>query len=143
MTQLPDPEVQNSEGDEGRPKPSKATLAIGVVLLVGIAVSAVLLLSRGGDDPDSTASGVQEIVVPRGTAEKIKAGETVDVMPSLIEVKVGEDLVLTNDDTYTHVIGPQMVKAGESVTLNFGAPGSYQGYCEINADREYKIVVVA
>ncbi len=95
------------------------------------------LVACGSDSVPRTV----EIVVPAGTAERIAAGEEVEVMPSLLEMQVGDTLVVRNEDSEQQAVGPYVVDAGEEMRLTYGTPGRFEGTCDLSGDGRYVIVV--
>ena len=103
-------------------------------LLIAVLLLMVLPACGGGAD-------TFEIVVPAGTQERILAGEVIDVMPNRIELRVGDTLLIRNEDSVTQSVGPYMVAAGREMTLTYGSVGRYEGYCPLSADETYEIIV--
>jgi len=101
-------------------------------------VLAVLTLSACGGD--STARTI-EIVVPAGTQELLDAGEKVAVMPDRIELRVGDTLVLRNEDSVRQLVGPYLVDAEDERQFSWGSPGTFWGYCALSENYRYEIVV--
>ena len=83
-----------------------------------------------------------EVVVPAGTQDRLDAGETVDVMPARIELRVGDTLLLRNEDDVDQTVGPYFVAAGRILSLRYSVPGRYEGYCPLSGSDGYEIVVV-
>ena len=82
-----------------------------------------------------------EIVVPKGTNDRLKAREKVAVMPSKLEFTVGDYIRIRNEDVVRHSVGPYLVDAGEELFLRYGKAGTYEGYCPVTEDQRYLIVV--
>jgi hypothetical protein len=82
-----------------------------------------------------------EVVVPAGTQQRLDAGEAVVVMPSLIELRVGDTLLIRNDDDVDQTVGPYSVGAGAELSLTYGVAGRYEGYCPLSEGERYEIVV--
>lgn len=102
------------------------------------AVVAVLGLSAcGGGSEERTI----EIVVPAGTQELLDAGEKVAVMPDRIELRVGDTLVLRNEDSVRQLVGPYLVDAEDERQFSWGSPGTFWGYCALSENYRYEIVV--
>ena len=101
------------------------------------ALAAASLLACGDDPPPQTV----EIVVPAGTQERLFAGEEVVVMPARLELRVGDTLLIRNEDSVTQSVGPYLVQAGGEVRLTYGEPGTYEGYCPLSEGQRYEIVV--
>jgi hypothetical protein len=64
------------------------------------------------------SSSTIEITIPLGTAQHIAAGEVVDVLPSKLSLRIGDRLVLHNQDEAVHRIGPAFVPPGQSVSVS-------------------------
>jgi hypothetical protein len=74
---------------------------------------------------------VFEVVVPMGTFEKVMRGEFVDLLPSIIEVSVGDEFVVVNEDKVTHTIGPFSVRPGETLRHVWQTVDTIQGDCSV------------
>ena len=74
-----------------------------------------------------TRSATYEYVVPYGTSVRIDQGQVVDLMPRLLEVKVGESIRITNQDGRDYMIGPFFVTAGQSLAMRFTHDGRAVG----------------
>jgi hypothetical protein len=82
-----------------------------------------------------------EFVVPYGTSVRIDQGQVVDLMPRLLEVKVGESIRISNQDGRDYMIGPFYVTAGQSLAMRFTHPGELSGVCSMNPEGEFVIKV--
>jgi len=74
---------------------------------------------------------VFEVVVPMGTFEQVMRGEFVDLLPSIIEVSVGDEFVVVNEDKVTHTIGPFSVRPGETLRHVWQTVDTIQGECSV------------
>jgi hypothetical protein len=118
-------------------RPSVRRLAAAVV----IALSAITAVSCGSDGSSGDSPKVVEIIVPAGTQDKLNRGEIVDVMPALLEFRVGDTLRVRNDDSHVQYAGPYRVLPGEQFELEYGAPGRYGGQCDLSGNARYEIVI--
>lgn len=109
--------------------------------LLLVAAAALLAVALAGCGDEGREPTVQEIVVPRGTQERLVRGETVDVMPAVMEFAVGDSLRIRNDDVVDQEVGPYFVRAGEEFELTYGSAGTYEGVCPLSEGLTYKIVV--
>ena len=114
----------------GRPRRALSA-AIAVLVLVTTACGAT-------GTPDTT---VQEIVVPRGTMEKLEQGEEVAVMPTELRFEVGDSLRIRNEDVVAQAVGPYRVAAGDEFEITFGSPGRFEGVCPLAEGERYEIVI--
>ncbi|HRW39354.1 MAG: hypothetical protein KDB04_03810 [Acidimicrobiales bacterium] len=120
--------------------------ARGWAVPVLLAVAALVVLVGAGvviakvTAPDSSGETLT-FVVPEGTTEKLFFGETVDIMPSRVELDVGDTLVVRNDDTETMVVGPFTVRPGETLTQHFQRAQTLVGECSLSGSGTVEIVV--
>lgn len=82
-------------------------------------------------------------VVPYGTAVQLERGYTVDIMPTVLDVKVGESIRVVNRDNTTFAVGPFTVVAGGQVSMRFTHPGVLTGVCAVNKAGRFEIRVLA
>mgnify|MGYP003347398111 CR=1 FL=1 len=71
--------------------------------------------------------------MPYGTAVRIERGYKVNIMPTSLDVKVGESIRVVNQDNTTFAVGPFTVAAGHEVSMRFTNPGVLSGVCAVNA----------
>jgi hypothetical protein len=89
-------------------------LAFGLVAGTFInEASFVFLKSEAGRAPTRI-----ELVIPAGTAEKIARGEAEEAIPLNMVFVSGDTLVVKNDDFESHTLGPLLIPAGASASLN-------------------------
>lgn len=117
-----------------------SSVAVIVVSLGVFAVALGSVLTSCGDEPEPRTI---EFVIPAGTAERMAAGETVVVMPSRLEFKVGEKIRIRNEDSVKQSVGPYVVAAESEMLLQYGKEGTYEGYCPLSEGESYEIVVTA
>jgi hypothetical protein len=106
-------------------------------LVAVIALAVALTTAACGDD----SGQVHELVVPRGTQERLDRGETVVVMPTVLRFEVGDTLRIRNEDVVDQAVGPYLVRAGEQFELVYGSPGRYEGWCPLSLGERYEIVI--
>jgi hypothetical protein len=58
-----------------------------------------------------------ELVIPAGTAAQVAAGERVEALPDEMIFVVGDTLLVTNQDSAAHELGPLFVPAGQSASM--------------------------
>jgi len=63
------------------------------------------------------ATSTVEVTIPFGTAERVAAGEIVDVLPEQLSLRVGDQLFIRNQDDGVHRVGPAFVPPGESISI--------------------------
>jgi plastocyanin len=91
-------------------------------------------------DPDAVEADY-EYLIPAGTAERITAGETVEILPAQLAVHVGEVIRIVNDDSAGHFVGIFFVGPGETVTQRFASPGDFSGLCTIHPSGQITLTV--
>jgi plastocyanin len=128
-------------------------------VLVAVLFPAVLVVvlvtarSFGSGDDDSSAtvdisSAADEtefehdFVIPAGTGDRLDAGDTVDVVPGELTVRVGEAIRIVNDDARGHQVGVFYVGAGESLTQRFNSPGTLQDECDVHSSGAFTLIVL-
>lgn len=142
MTTPPEPTDGSTERSGVKPLTLLWALTSVVVLVAAIAV--LVAMNRDSptdDDVNSTGGKTLEIVVPAGTKARQDSGEKVVVMDDHIELNVGDQLEIRNEDVAPQTVGPYSVKPGEVTRVTYGFPGSYEGYCELSEGKRYEIVV--
>lgn len=96
------------------------------------------VIALAGDDDESRTFRYD---VPAGTGDRLERGEEVDLFPKRLEARVGDRLVIRNDDARTHQIGPFTVGAGETFSVTFSSAGTLRGLCTLHPSGETEIVV--
>lgn len=117
---------------------------LGKLLLIGAALTAIVVLFLVLLSPEEKKANEQggrthTFVVPAGTGERLDRGENVEIVPRTLEVKVGDSLVIRNEDSRTHTVGPVVVRAGETAEQNFTRPGVVEGECTVHPDDKFTI----
>jgi hypothetical protein len=122
-------------------------LAVTVLLLVAPATLA------GCGDTEPTRPGIAaqpeatppdvDFIVPYGTGDRIDAGESVELMPDDLTMRVGETIRITNLDNRGHVVGVFYVGANEVLVQKFTSPGVLSGECSLNDSGVFTLTVEA
>jgi hypothetical protein len=109
----------------------RIAISIAIGLLAGLVLSEVtfLFLGRTARQPQTIT-----VVVPQGTAELVARGEQPPTLPQGMTFVVGDVLVINNEDTVDHQLGPLWVPAGTSGQLVLGKPESLAYECSFQAD---------
>jgi hypothetical protein len=116
----------------------------GIPILLTVVVAVLLggvALLIGTVTGDRHSAETVTFVVPDGTAEDLFFGKKVDIMPPKVELKVGDTLVIRNDDSQTASVGPFTVRAGETLKQTFRRPQTLIGECTLSGTGEVKIIV--
>ncbi|MFN8016826.1 MAG: hypothetical protein U0P45_01750 [Acidimicrobiales bacterium] len=108
------------------------------VVVVAVIVGAFAAMSAVANHHDAVT---KTYTVPKGTAQKVYEGKTVDLMPAEVKLQVGDSLVIKNDDVETVTVGPFTVRAGETLTQTFRRPQTLIGECAISGSGSIRIEV--
>ena len=81
------------------------------------------------------------VEVAAGTAERLAAGEPVELLPRTLEVQVGDRLEIVNHDTVTHEVGPYVVAPGQTLRQTFTSAGVLEGACTLHPSGAIRIIV--
>jgi len=118
-------------------------IAIGMLagLVVGIVTSEVTyFFLRGGE---SRAPQVIELIIPPGTAERVKNGQQEPSLPGAMTFVVGDTLIVRNRDAAIHQLGPLLIPAGSSASLQLGTAQTLAATCTFQPDRYFDLEVQA
>jgi hypothetical protein len=123
--------------------PSVLSKRIAVGMLAGLAIGAVIseatyFFLQGGE---GRTPEVIEIVIPAGTAEKVRNGEAEPSLPAAMTFVVGDTLVVKNQDTATHQLGPLFIPPGTSVRLQLDATQNFAANCSFQPGRYFGLDV--
>ena len=128
---------------EGRPAAGRRTgpprlVSLGliavVIAAVALPIGLVVLMRASGPTTYS-------YTVPSGTGARQDAGEVVAIMPTDLNLEIGDHLVIVNDDDRAHTVGLFTVRAGETLDMPFRQAGVFKGACTMNADGQIVITV--
>jgi hypothetical protein len=83
------------------------------------------------------------IVIPAGTVARLAAGDTTDAPPHPFELILGvrDVLVIQNEDSVWHQVGPYRVAPGHTLQQRFSPPGTIRAACTMTASQQVEIVV--
>lgn len=99
-------------------------------LLIGLVIGALInevtfLFLR----ETARAPQVIELVIPEGTADSIARGETPPAIPNAMTLIVSDTLLIRNNDTADHQLGPLRIPAGASANMPLNTVQSYAYTC--------------
>jgi hypothetical protein len=104
---------------------------IGIVLSIAISEGAYQALR---DDTDRDPQTV-ELVIPDGTADQVEAGNTVESIPEKMVFVEGDVLLVKNEDTTNHQLGPVWVPPGATGRLVMENANNYSYGCSFQPSR--------
>ncbi|MCZ2126302.1 MAG: hypothetical protein LC099_00825 [Anaerolineales bacterium] len=111
-----------------------AAFALGMILAALFTEISFFFLKKENRPPS-----VIELIIPAGTADLIRAGETPPEIPNDLRFVVGDTLKVINRDDENHQLGPLWIPANSSATQKMETeenlivectfqPGSYMGF---------------
>ena len=110
---------------------------LGIALaLIGSELAFLVVKSTADRDPQRI-----ELIIPAGTAERIAAGQPVPSLPKDMAFVVGDSLVVRNQDSVSHQLGPTFVPPGASATLNMNEANDYSYACSFQPSKNLGITV--
>jgi hypothetical protein len=92
---------------------------VGLSLLAGLLIGFLISeISFQFLKESSRAPETIELVIPPGTAEQVARGETPPTIPTEMTFVVGDVLLVRNQDSTDHQLGPLWIPADSSASLN-------------------------
>jgi hypothetical protein len=82
-----------------------------------------------------------ELVIPAGTADRIAKGESVGDIPIRMSFVEGDLLVVRNEDSVSHQLGPIWVPPQSSGVLQVGAASDYSYQCTFSSTKYFGLEV--
>ena len=76
-----------------------------------------------------------ELLIPLGTAEKVSMGEEVASIPAEMVFIMGDVLVVNNQDTSSHELGPVFVPPGASASIALNEADQYALSCSFRPSK--------
>ena len=118
----------------------RAILSLIAGMLLGWLISeGSYLLNK---DPSSRDDARRiELVIPQGTAERVAAGKDVLSMPAKMSFVEGDLLIVKNQDSVSHQLGPVWVPPQSSGVLQVGQADNYEYTCSFQTSKVFGIEV--
>jgi len=93
--------------------------------------------------PIDADSREQVYVIAKGTWARRMAGESIEILPSVIRLTLGvkDVLVLRNQDDVPQLFGPVLIMPGQSFQLPFQRASTYQFACSLHVSGQLDVVV--
>jgi hypothetical protein len=104
-------------------------VSLGIIF---IASEAFYLLQK---ETHERAPQQVELVIPLGAAEMVSRGETVTAIPEEMVFMVGDTLVVKNEDSASHQLGPLYIPANSSASLSMDTAARYIESCSFQASQ--------
>ncbi len=112
-------------------------LAISVAIVFGFSEIAHLSAREAYDHPP----GEITLTIPPGTADRIAAGGDDPAIPDQLTFVVGDTLVVYNDDSVAHELGPLFIPPGSQARLNMDSASNYEYDCSFKPTNSMGLVV--
>jgi hypothetical protein len=89
----------------------------------------------------NTSRGPQtiELVIPAGTADKVAQGQI--VLPVNQTYITGDVLLVKNQDSVTHTLGPLVIPANASASLTLSQSGNLNYICSFEPSKYYGMLI--
>jgi hypothetical protein len=127
---------------------SKRIYRLAAIRFLVFLVASAVLIALGSEaiflaikDPSDRAPQQVTLVIPEGTAQKVAAGQDVTSIPAEMTFVVGDTLVVKNEDTSTHQLGPVWVPAKSSANLALGQANNMAYECSFSTSRYFGLDV--
>jgi len=115
---------------------------IALSVLLGLLVAALTTeLSYQVLKRENRAPQRIELVIPAGTAAQVEQGESPLALPADMAFVVGDTLVVVNQDSVDHQLGPLWIPAGASASLNLDSEQDYAMECSFQPTRVFGLEV--
>lgn len=70
-----------------------------------------------------------EIIIPEGTSERVEKGSPIPSIPDSMIFLEGDSIIVKNEDSTSHQLGPIWVPSGSTGTLTLEKPQTYSMAC--------------
>ena len=119
---------------------ARLRVVAAVVVVIGLGAAGWAAFAALPDDAREV-----RYLVPPGAADRLRAGEALALLPPTIQLTVGvrDILVITNDDTAIHQIGPIILGPRQTYRIPFRRPGRFQFACSLHPAGRLAIVVAS
>lgn len=108
-----------------------AALALSLLLAWAMSEAAFWLLRDSSDH----VPGRVVLTIPAGTAAQVAEGQAVPALPPDLVFVAGDTLVVQNNDSVSHQLGPVWVPPGASASLALSEPNKYSYACSFQPSR--------
>ena len=81
------------------------------------------------------------LVIPPGTAQRVALGEQPPAIPQGMVFVVGDTLVVKNEDSAQHELGPLFIPPGSSASLALNTQEDYQFQCSFTPTKYFGLNV--
>jgi len=110
---------------------------LGILIAIGVNEFSFLFLKSDAGRPAQRV----ELVIPAGTAAKIASGAAESALPANMVFVQGDTLVVKNEDTADHRLGPLFIPAGTSASLLLDQADNLAYSCSFEPTRTFGLDV--
>jgi len=111
------------------------TIAAGLLLATVFSEVAFGLQRNTVSRPPRTV----ELVIPAGTSDQVARGTS--SIPQDLVIVAGDTLLVRNQDTVAHTLGPLYIPSGSSASLRLGQAGSLSYACSFEPSKYFGLTV--
>ncbi len=111
----------------------RIALSLLAGLLLGVVISEVSFYFL--NDGETRPPQVVELDIPVGTAGRVARGETDPALPASMIFVVGDTLLVKNQDSAAHQLGPLFIPPGTSATLRLDTAQDYAFACSFQPSK--------
>jgi len=118
-------------------------IRLGIIFVICLALVAAFNEITFYFQKDSSDRAPQpvSILIPKGTAERVAAGEPEPSIPENLVFVAGDVLEVTNEDVTSHQLGPLWIPAGGTASLALDVPQKVQYSCTFQPSQFFEIDV--
>ena len=110
-------------------------VVVGAAVTIVVAIGIVLAVMWSSAQPRT-----HSFTIPDGTQTRIDRGEYMDLFPETLRARVGDTLVIENQDVVAHQFGPYVVRSGERLNAKLSQAGTFPGPCSVNDSKSTEVV---
>jgi hypothetical protein len=112
------------------------SITLGILLAAIFTEVSYRILKR-----ENRASERIELIIPAGTADEIAKGLVPPTIPEDMTFVVGDTLVVVNQDSMDHRLGPLWIPSGTSASLNLDTEQNYAFECSFQPTKVFGLDV--
>lgn len=118
-------------------------IRLGIIFVICLALVAAFneVTYYFQKDSSDRAPRSVPILIPKGTAERVAAGEPEPSIPESLVFVAGDVLEVTNEDVTSHQLGPLWIPAGGTASLALDIPQKIQYSCTFQPSQTFEIDV--
>ena len=107
------------------------SMLVGLLLGWGLSETSYYFLKTG----ETRSPQIVELDIPAGTADRLARGQADPSLPSSMVFVVGDTLLVKNQDSVPHQLGPLFIPAGSSASLLLNVASDYAYSCSFQPSK--------